>query len=63
MSKNFNNTTRRFPRTLQEAFPNDPQYAASVEVTRAKLDLEMFVLLACVFGAGFLTGLVCVKIF
>lgn len=27
MTKELNDTTRKYPRTLDEAFPNDPNYA------------------------------------
>lgn len=30
-------TTRKFPRTMQEAFPNDSRYAFAIERTRAPM--------------------------
>lgn len=33
----MNNTTRRFPRTLREAFPRDRQWAYAVEKHRAPM--------------------------
>ncbi|NBS68951.1 hypothetical protein EBT31_08550 [bacterium] len=62
MEEQTNTTVRKFPRTMQEAFPNDPQYASSIEVVRTKADLETLVFLACVFGLGFLAGYVLGKL-
>lgn len=32
-------TTRRFPRTLQEAFPNDCRHAYAIEKTKAPMSV------------------------
>ena len=60
MSK-VNTTTRRFPRTLAEAFPDGPTYASSVEVYRKRISLDAFNFCLCVFALGFLCGAIFVK--
>lgn len=62
MEEKLNTTARKFPRSMQEAFPDDPQYANSIEVVRTKADLEAYVFIACVFGLGFLAGYVLGKL-
>lgn len=48
-----NNQTRRYPRTMNEAFPNSPEYAQAIERydTHAGSGLFEFVLLLIVIGA------------
>lgn len=48
-----NNQTRRYPRTMNEAFPNSPEYAQAIERydTHAGSGLFEFVLLLIVIAA------------
>jgi len=46
----MNDTTRRYPRTLQEAFPADRQWAYAVERTSRRMDAVGSVLLASLIG-------------
>ncbi len=51
----MNDTTRRFPRTLREAFPRDRQWAYSVERYRAPMSaLEAVVAWASIIGMSVL---------
>jgi hypothetical protein len=54
----MNTTTRKFPRTLQEAFPQDRQWAYAVERTSRRMDAVGSVLLACAIGLGLALALV-----
>jgi len=54
----MNDTTRRFPRTLQEAFPADRQWAYSLERTSRRMDAVGSVLLASLIGLGLALALV-----
>jgi hypothetical protein len=54
----MNTTTRKFPRTLQEAFPQDRQWAYSLERTSRRMDAVGSVLLACAIGLGLALALV-----
>jgi len=50
-----NDTTRRFPRTLREAFPQDREWAYSIEKHRAPMSaLEAIVGWASVIGMSVL---------
>lgn len=53
-------TTRRFPRTLREAFPQDKQWAYPVEASHRHERFEQIgsVLLAVAIGLGFALMLV-----
>jgi len=46
----MNDTTRRYPRTLQEAFPADRQWAYAVKRTSRRMDAVGGVLLASLIG-------------
>ena len=48
-----NNQTRRYPRTMNEAFPNSPEYAQAIERcdTHAGSGLFEFILLLIVIAA------------
>ena len=50
--QNLNDTPRRFPRTLQEAFPSAPEWQE-----KPPLHDRLMVYLAC-FVAGYLTALI-----
>ena len=50
----INNTTRRYPRTLLEAFPT--HYPNSMSKYKP-LDPDWIVGLVCIFAAGFVLGL------
>jgi hypothetical protein len=54
----MNTTTRKFPRTLNEAFPVDRQWAYAVERTSRRMDAVGSVLLAMVIGLGLALALV-----
>lgn len=48
-----NNQTRRYPRTMNEAFPNSPEYAQAIERydTHAGSGLFEFILLLIILAA------------
>lgn len=48
-----NNQTRRYPRTMNEAFPNSPEYAQAIERcdTHAGSGLIEFILLLIILAA------------
>lgn len=55
-------TTRRYPRTMREAFPRDVDHACAVERPRGRFgmslaDLAMAVLIACLLAAVLLHGM------
>ena len=54
----MNNTTRRYPRSLQEAFPADRQWAYAIERHSRRMDAVGSVLLACAMGLGLALALV-----
>jgi len=53
--QDLNPTTRRYPRTLQEAFPKDDWQ--SVDKTVHKIDPDDVLYLIALFSLGFLLGL------
>ena len=54
-SPNVNHTTRRFPRTLREAFPHDREWAYSIEKHKASMSvLEALVAWASITGMSVL---------
>lgn len=53
--QDLNPTTRRYPRTLQEAFPKDDW--ESVDKTVYKVNPDDWIALIALFGLGFLLGL------
>lgn len=54
----MNDTTRRYPRTMQEAFPRDAQWAYAVERTDTRVEALAGVVLAAAIGIGFGLALV-----
>lgn len=54
----MNDTTRRFPRSLQEAFPQDREWAYAIERHSNRYDQVGSVLLACAIGLGLALALV-----
>lgn len=54
----MNDTTRRFPRSLQEAFPQDRQWAYAVERYSRRTEQVGGVLLAVAIGLGLALALV-----
>lgn len=54
----MNDTTRRFPRSLQEAFPQDRQWAYAIERYSNRTEQVGSVLLACAIGLGLALALV-----
>lgn len=54
----MNDTTRRFPRTLQEAFPTDRQWAYAIERYSRRTEQVGSVLLAVAIGLGLALALV-----
>ena len=54
----MNDTTRRFPRTLQQAFPHDREWAYAIERSSRRFDAVGNVLLACAIGGGLALALV-----
>lgn len=54
----MNDTTRRFPRTLQEAFPTDRQWAYAIERYSRRTEQVGSALLACAIGLGLALALV-----
>ena len=55
----LNNTPRRYPRTLLEAFPKDPRNAFTISRYRPPADVDWLVGVVCIFALGFVLGLVC----
>jgi hypothetical protein len=51
-------TTRKFPRTMAEAFPSDARHAYAIERTSRRMESVGSVLLACAIGIGFALALV-----
>jgi hypothetical protein len=54
----MNDTTRRYPRTLQEAFPADREWAYAIERHSRRMEAVGSVLLACGIGIGLALALV-----
>lgn len=54
----MNDTTRKFPRTLQQAFPHDREWAYPIERYSNRYDQVGSVLLACAIGLGLALALV-----
>ena len=54
----MNDTTRRFPRSLQEAFPQDRQWAYAVERYSRRTEQVGSVLLAVAIALGLALALV-----
>lgn len=52
------NTTRKYPRTLQEAFPHDAKWAYAIEKVDTRVEAFGGVLLACAIGIGLALALV-----
>lgn len=52
------NTTRKYPRTMQEAFPRDAQWAYAIEKCDSRVEAFGSVLLACAIGIGLALALV-----
>lgn len=51
----MNHTTRRFPRTMREAFPHDREWAYSIEKHKASMSvLEALVAWASIIGMSVL---------
>ncbi len=46
------NTTRKYPRTLDEAFPGDARYAFAVERVANRASAFWVVLAACTIGVS-----------
>lgn len=59
---NVNTTTKVFPRTLREAFPEDPDYASSIEVYRKTFRMDVFNFWLLIFALGVLCGALLTKI-
>ena len=54
-------TTRTYPRTLAEAFPQDAAYDPIIERVRYSDSLEMWLMLAAAFCAGVIVTLMLVR--
>lgn len=54
----MNHTTRRYPRTLHEAFPRDRQWAYAIERHTPVRDALLDVALAAAIGIGLALALV-----
>jgi hypothetical protein len=51
-------TTKRFPRTLSEAFPREyPDQFYMLQGYRPRMHPDLPVVIMCVFAAGFVVGL------
>ena len=55
----LNNTPRRYPRTLLEAFPKDPRNAFTISRYKPHVNVDWVVGVVCIFALGFVLGLVC----
>ena len=51
MLKDFNPTTRMYPRTLDEAFPNSCDWACPIEKCAPTVNTDKVVMAFCAFGA------------
>jgi hypothetical protein len=51
MLKDFNPTTRTYPRTLNEAFPNNTDLACPIEKCAPTVNTDKVVMVVCAFGA------------
>lgn len=51
MLKDFNPTTRTYPRTLNEAFPKSPDLSCAVEKCAPTVNTDGVVLFFCAIGA------------
>ena len=58
----LNNTPRKYPRTLLEAFPKDPRNAYTITRYKPPMDVDWLVGLVCIFALGFVVGLLCSEI-
>jgi hypothetical protein len=56
----INETTKRFPRTLGEAFPHDVDQAYSISRYKPVYG-DWAVWIMCSFAAGFLVGVLCME--
>ena len=56
----INQTTKRYARSLSEAFPDDVDNAYSITRYRPHYG-DWAVWITCAFGAGFLAGLLCME--
>ena len=54
-----NPTTRKYPRTLAEAYPEPHAWLEAP--TKPKYDPDYWVMLVCAFAGGFLTALLFVR--
>ena len=53
----INTTTRTFPRTLEQAFPHEPDNSYTIYVTKATPKVDGIVYLACAFASGFILAM------
>jgi hypothetical protein len=51
MLKDFNPTTRMYPRTLNEAFPNSSDWACPIEKCAPTVSTDGIVMVVCAIGA------------
>lgn len=51
MLKDFNPTTRMYPRTLDEAFPKSPDWSCAVEKCAPTVSTDGVVMFFCAIGA------------
>ena len=51
MLKDFNPTTRMYPRTLNEAFPNNTDLACPIEKCAPTVNTDKVVMAFCAIGA------------
>ena len=51
MLKDFNPTTRMYPRTMDEAFPNNSDLACPIEKCAPTVNTDGVVMVVCAFGA------------
>jgi hypothetical protein len=51
MLKDFNPTTRMYPRTMDEAFPNNSDLACPIHKCAPTVNTDKVVMVVCAFGA------------
>ena len=51
MLKDFNPTTRMYPRTMDEAFPNNSDLACPIHKCAPTVNTDKVVMVFCAFGA------------
>jgi hypothetical protein len=57
----INNTPRKYPRTLHEAFPHEADNAYTITRYKGAPNVDWVVAFVCIFALGFLVGALCAE--